>query len=180
MTRTRKYHRCTSCDKVFCKQDHAHRHLKSHTISKPFQCDICTKRLKTARNLNEHMKTHIDDAKCHACPVCGRKFRRTHDVSRHQSVHRASQTARKALTTALSAAGSPRHTDKDEQMTGHGRHEDNAEFADTSRHSCDKEVDAENERHQTLMKTLSAAASARHTANHEKMAEHLSKLTNLL
>ena len=180
MTRppTQKYHSCPSCDKVFSKQDHAHRHLKSHTRSKP-QCVICKKQFKTKKNLNNHMKTHIDAEKRHACSICGRRFRRTHDVFRHKSArHKASQAARTDLTPAISAQG--RHTDmRDEQITGHRRDEDNAESAGTNSNPL-PEVDDENDWLHALWKVRCFAASARHTANHEEMAEHLSKITDLL
>jgi hypothetical protein len=36
--------------------------MKTHSIEKPYRCDICDKEHTTSRNLGRHMKKHLTQA----------------------------------------------------------------------------------------------------------------------
>ncbi len=50
--------RCSSCGRLFKRMEHLKRHLRTHTLEKPFACARCAKRFSRSDNLNQHMRTH--------------------------------------------------------------------------------------------------------------------------
>lgn len=59
-TCTEKYFECplSTCDKVFKRLEHMKRHLRTHTLERPYLCDTCGKRFSRSDNLAQHRKTH--------------------------------------------------------------------------------------------------------------------------
>jgi len=47
-----------SCGRYFKRMEHLKRHLRTHTMEKPYQCERCQKRFSRSDNLNQHMRTH--------------------------------------------------------------------------------------------------------------------------
>ncbi|EJD43570.1 STE-domain-containing protein [Auricularia subglabra TFB-10046 SS5] len=47
-----------SCGRYFKRMEHLKRHLRTHTMEKPYQCDQCGKRFSRSDNLNQHLRTH--------------------------------------------------------------------------------------------------------------------------
>ena len=54
------------CGRLFKRMEHLKRHLRTHTLERPYQCDRCMKRFSRSDNLNQHLRIHFrtdgDDA----------------------------------------------------------------------------------------------------------------------
>lgn len=57
---TVRYFHCplTACGKHFKRLEHMKRHLRTHTMERPYLCDLCGKRFSRSDNLAQHKKTH--------------------------------------------------------------------------------------------------------------------------
>lgn len=51
-----------SCGRLFKRLEHLKRHLRTHTMERPFQCQICRKRFSRSDNLTQHMRLHARSA----------------------------------------------------------------------------------------------------------------------
>ncbi len=47
-----------SCGRLFKRMEHLKRHLRTHTLERPFRCSKCGKRFSRSDNLNQHLRTH--------------------------------------------------------------------------------------------------------------------------
>lgn len=47
-----------SCGRMFKRMEHLTRHLRTHTLERPFQCQQCKKRFSRSDNLTQHIRTH--------------------------------------------------------------------------------------------------------------------------
>jgi transcription factor STE12 len=47
-----------SCGRLFKRLEHLKRHLRTHTLERPFPCQICRKRFSRSDNLTQHMRIH--------------------------------------------------------------------------------------------------------------------------
>ena len=47
-----------SCGRLFKRAEHLKRHLRTHTMERPYQCDRCKKRFSRSDNLNQHLRIH--------------------------------------------------------------------------------------------------------------------------
>ena len=48
-----------SCGRMFKRMEHLKRHLRTHTMERPYICSKCQKRFSRSDNLNQHMRTHV-------------------------------------------------------------------------------------------------------------------------
>ncbi|OZJ01729.1 hypothetical protein BZG36_05447 [Bifiguratus adelaidae] len=47
-----------NCSRVFKRLEHLRRHLRTHTLERPYPCPMCNKRFSRSDNLAQHKKTH--------------------------------------------------------------------------------------------------------------------------
>ncbi|KAK0433740.1 STE like transcription factor-domain-containing protein [Armillaria borealis] len=47
-----------SCGRMFKRMEHLKRHLRTHTMERPFVCDKCGKRFSRSDNLGQHLRVH--------------------------------------------------------------------------------------------------------------------------
>ncbi|KAL1730212.1 STE like transcription factor-domain-containing protein [Schizophyllum commune] len=47
-----------SCGRLFKRMEHLKRHLRTHTMERPFACPMCRKRFSRSDNLGQHLRTH--------------------------------------------------------------------------------------------------------------------------
>ncbi|KAL6308834.1 STE like transcription factor-domain-containing protein [Sparassis latifolia] len=50
-----------SCGRMFKRTEHLKRHLRTHTLERPYQCQRCRKRFSRSDNLNQHYRVHLRD-----------------------------------------------------------------------------------------------------------------------
>ena len=50
-----------SCQRLFKRMEHMKRHYRTHTMEKPFECEVCQRRFSRADNLAQHVRTHNRD-----------------------------------------------------------------------------------------------------------------------
>jgi len=47
-----------SCSRLFKRMEHLKRHLRTHTMERPYECPTCYKKFSRSDNLNQHVRTH--------------------------------------------------------------------------------------------------------------------------
>ena len=48
-----------SCGRMYRRMEHLKRHVRSHTMERPFQCPRCNKKFSRQDNLNQHLRIHM-------------------------------------------------------------------------------------------------------------------------
>jgi len=81
---------CTvlGCNTTFTSNDYLIKHMKQHTIEKPFFCTLCTKRFVVKGSLDIHMRTHREE-KAYLCTYdgCGKTFTQKAHLTSHVKMH---------------------------------------------------------------------------------------------
>ncbi|KAI8992820.1 hypothetical protein BD414DRAFT_535396 [Trametes punicea] len=60
-----------SCGRMFKRMEHLRRHLRTHTLERPFECEQCKKRFSRSDNLAQHVRTHERRAAAAAASSAG-------------------------------------------------------------------------------------------------------------
>lgn len=60
--------------------------MRSHSDERPYKCETCDYRFKTAVLLADHIVTHTKNG-AHKCIICGRSFNRSILLKRHMIIH---------------------------------------------------------------------------------------------
>lgn len=85
---TKSINKCETCGKVFQKPIDLRRHIRTHTLEKPFSCTICPKAFSLKSTLQNHINhKHLANKKMHPCTVCWKEFSSRHAVITHTLIH---------------------------------------------------------------------------------------------
>lgn len=78
---------CEVCERAFFRDSHLKRHILSHSEEKPFKCSVCGKGVNTAQHLKRHEITHTKSFKCDQ-EGCQEAFYKHQQLRHHiQSIH---------------------------------------------------------------------------------------------
>lgn len=75
-------HKCHICGKLFARRGKLQRHLKTHSVQKPYACELCGHGFTERCNLVQHMQLHEVSGPC-KCPHCGRCFNQRRNLATH-------------------------------------------------------------------------------------------------
>lgn len=79
---------CAHCSRVFKTEQNKDDHEITHTIAKPFECDICGSFFRLKSNLATHKKVIHFDEKRYKCQLCDKEFKYKKVLKGHtMSVH---------------------------------------------------------------------------------------------
>ncbi len=82
-----KPYECDICNKRLSRKWSLKRHKRTlHTREKPYECDVCNKRFSRKGNLNIHKRTHTGD-KPYECDVCKKRFSYLTSLVQHKRTH---------------------------------------------------------------------------------------------
>ena len=73
---------CELCGKGFKHSSALTRHIQTHTGLAPFKCEVCGKGFNDSGDLTKHIRTHTG-SKPFKCEVCGKGFTTSTNLSRH-------------------------------------------------------------------------------------------------
>ncbi|XP_022129438.2 transcriptional repressor CTCFL isoform X1 [Pieris rapae] len=79
---SRPNYNCTYCNYVSHRKYLLLRHMKSHSVDRPFKCSVCDRAFKTRVSLNNHTNTH-NGIKPHICKYCSTPFTTSGELVRH-------------------------------------------------------------------------------------------------
>ncbi|XP_043850577.1 zinc finger protein 580 [Dromiciops gliroides] len=84
----RKGYSCPECGRAFESPLRLQSHRISHSDLKPFICGACGKAFKRSSHLSRHRSMHQPGgSRCHACPLCPRRFRDAVELAQHFRDH---------------------------------------------------------------------------------------------
>ena len=82
-----KKYACAQCGELFATPQDLSVHKETHSLSKPYPCDLCGLRFMKVGTLNRHVKTAHNYSRPFQCDLCHKTFAQKHDLHRHQKIH---------------------------------------------------------------------------------------------
>ncbi|XP_068174828.1 zinc finger protein Gfi-1-like [Antennarius striatus] len=80
-------YKCVKCSKVFSTPHGLEVHVRrSHSGTRPFACEICSKTFGHAVSLEQHKAVHSQE-RSFDCKICGKSFKRSSTLSTHLLIH---------------------------------------------------------------------------------------------
>ncbi|MCK5894034.1 MAG: C2H2-type zinc finger protein, partial [Endozoicomonadaceae bacterium] len=84
----RRYYQCDLCSKLLKSQASLEAHKRIHSREKLFPCEICNKNFTRSSGLNQHMNSHTTK-NYHSCNICKKRFSRKPILTKHmKSIHK--------------------------------------------------------------------------------------------
>ncbi|TKS70559.1 Zinc finger and BTB domain-containing protein 40 [Collichthys lucidus] len=98
----KEFHKCPTCNKVFTSAALLDKHKGTHTVTKPFSCDLCNKSYQQLSGLWYHNRTNHPDVFANhtrqlktlvQCDVCFKFFPSAASVAKHQAAEHQGSAA---------------------------------------------------------------------------------------
>ncbi|CRK96836.1 CLUMA_CG009879, isoform A [Clunio marinus] len=77
---------CNRCDETFKYAGDLAKHVRSHTISSPYQCSICQRKFTHIGSLNTHLRIHSGE-RPYKCNQCDKSFTQSNSLMVHVKSH---------------------------------------------------------------------------------------------
>lgn len=81
-----KWHLCSYCSKAFKKPSDLIRHIRTHTLERPYKCPQCFKAFAVKSTLNTHAQTHSTEKRW-KCRHCHKAFSVLTTLRTHERLH---------------------------------------------------------------------------------------------
>ncbi|XP_050498285.1 zinc finger protein 345-like isoform X3 [Diabrotica virgifera virgifera] len=86
-TEKEKFSECEICHKKFKERKHLNQHMRRlHKERKSLECEICSKSFSAGFSLRNHMRIHTGEMPFQ-CKICSRKFTRKDFMKKHLITH---------------------------------------------------------------------------------------------
>ncbi|KAH8035337.1 hypothetical protein HPB51_004578 [Rhipicephalus microplus] len=73
---------CQECGRIFRQNESLLKHLRRHTLEKPFACHLCPAKFPRQPDLNVHMRKHTGE-RPYKCSICEKSFSQSHTRTIH-------------------------------------------------------------------------------------------------
>ena len=77
--------KCNICTKQFHRRAYLKKHMRYHSVERPYACSVCGKKFKVDCDLDHHMWIHSEETVL--CHVCGKQFTCCQKLKRHMVLH---------------------------------------------------------------------------------------------
>ncbi|KAH6923642.1 hypothetical protein HPB50_004319 [Hyalomma asiaticum] len=79
---------CSMCHKRFFLREDLDKHMRVHTMERPYECDVCGQSFRQLCNMKRHRNMHTGGPQAtHACPDCDKTFVEKGHLKSHLRTH---------------------------------------------------------------------------------------------